>query len=116
MKEKSENYRCFSTAKNACQKIGPPSPQYKLRKLTEEDIPDLQILFRETVLHVNARDYTREEVEDWASCGDSAEHMKDLLARNDYVAALNERDEIIGFSSMNVEGYLHSLFVHKDYQ
>ena len=72
MKEKSENYRCFSTAKNACQKIGPPSPQYKLRKLTEEDIPDLQILFRETVLHVNARDYTREEVEDWASCGDSA--------------------------------------------
>ena len=76
----------------------------------------LQTLFRETVLHVNARDYTREEVEDWASCGDSMEHMKDLLARNDYVAALNERDEIIGFSSMNAEGYLHSLFVHKDYQ
>lgn len=76
----------------------------------------MQTLFRETVLHVNARDYTREEVEDWASCGESAEHMKDLLARNDYVAALNERDEIIGFSSMNAEGYLHSLFVHKDYQ
>lgn len=116
MKEKSENYRRFSMAKNACRKIGPPSPQYKLRKLTEEDIPVLQTLFRETVLHVNVRDYTREEVEDWASCGDSAEHMKDLLARNDYVAALNERDEIIGFSSMNAEGYLHSLFVHKDYQ
>ena len=116
MKEKSENYRCFSATKNACQKIGPPSPQYKLRKLTEEDIPILQILFRETVLHVNARDYTREEVEDWASCGESAEHMKDLLARNDYVAVLNEQGEIIGFSSMNAEGYLHSLFVHKDYQ
>lgn len=116
MKEKSENYRHFFAAKNACRKIGSPSPQYKLRKPTEEDIPDLQILFRETVLHVNARDYTREEVEDWASCGESAEHMKDLLARNDYVAALNERDEIIGFSSMNAEGYLHSLFVHKDYQ
>ena len=116
MKEKSENCRCFSTAKNACQKIESPSPPYKLRKLSEEDIPVLQTLFRETVLHVNARDYTREEVEDWASCGDSMEHMKDLLARNDYVAALNERDEIIGFSSMNAEGYLHSLFVHKDYQ
>ena len=128
MKEKSENCRCFSTAKNACQKIESPSPPYKLRKLSEEDIPYklrklseedipvLQTLFRETVLHVNARDYTREEVEDWASCGDSMEHMKDLLARNDYVAALNERDEIIGFSSMNAEGYLHSLFVHKDYQ
>lgn len=116
MKEKSKNDRHFFAVKNACQRIGPPSPQYKLRKLTEEDIPDLQILFRETVLHVNARDYTREEVEDWASCGDSVEHMKDLLARNDYVAALNEQGEIIGFSSMNTEGYLHSLFVHKDYQ
>ena len=116
MKEKSENYRRFFAVKNACRKIGPSSPHYKLRELTEEDIPDLQILFQETVLHVNARDYTREEVEDWASCGDSVEHMKDLLARNDYVAALNERDEIIGFSSMNAEGYLHSLFVHKDYQ
>lgn len=76
----------------------------------------LQTLFRETVLHVNAQDYTREDVEDWASCGDSIEHMKDLLARNDYVAALNEQGEIIGFSSINAEGYLHSLFVHKDYQ
>ena len=77
MKEKSENYRHFFAAKNACRKIGSPSPPYKLRKLSEEDIPVLQTLFRETVLHVNARDYTREEVEDWASCGDSMEHMKD---------------------------------------
>ena len=116
MKEKSKNDRHFFAVKNACRKIGPSSSQYKLRELTDEDIPVLQTLFRETVLHVNARDYTREEVEDWASCGDSVEQMKDLLARNDYVAALNEQGEIIGFSSMNAEGYLHSLFVHKDYQ
>lgn len=116
MKEKSKNDRHFFAVKNACRKIGSSSSQYKLRELTDEDIPVLQTLFRETVLHVNARDYTREEVEDWASCGDSVEHMKDLLARNDYVAALNEQGEIIGFSSMNAEGYLHSLFVHKDYQ
>ena len=101
---------------NPCRVVRSLKTRYRLRKLSEEDIPVLQTLFRETVLHVNARDYTREEVEDWASCGDSVEHMKDLLARNDYVAALNEQGEIIGFSSMNVEGYLHSLFVHKDYQ
>ncbi len=101
---------------NPCRVIRSLKPRYRLRKLSEEDISVLQTLFRETVLHVNARDYTREEVEDWVSCGESAEHMKELLARNDYVAALNEQDEIIGFSSMNTEGYLHSLFVHKDYQ
>ena len=112
MKEKSENCRCFSTAKNACQKIESPSPPYKLRKLSEEDFPVVFTLFCVFFFYVIAGFYTREEVEDWASCGDSVEHMKDLLARNDYVAALNERDEIIGFSSMNAEGYLHSLIVH----
>ena len=116
MRKGSESHHRPIVVRNSCPKTPPLHPQYRLRKLSTEDIPVLQTLFRETVLHVNARDYTREEVEDWASCGESAEHMKDLLARNDHVAALNERDEIIGFSSMNAEGYLHSLFVHKDYQ
>lgn len=115
MVTKSIPANCLAVG-NPCRVIRSLKFRYRLRKLSKEDIPILQTLFRETVLHVNARDYTREEVEDWASCGDSAEHMKDLLARNDYVVALNEQGEIIGFSSMNTEGYLHLLFVHKDYQ
>ena len=76
----------------------------------------MQALFRTTVLAVNSKDYTKEEVEDWASCGDSVEHWKELLAENDYVGALDGQGNIIGFSSMNAEGYLHSMFVHKDWQ
>lgn len=60
--------------------------------------------------------YTKEEVSDWASCGDSIEHWKELFAKNNYIGALDEQDGIIGFSSMNTEGYLHSMFVHKDWQ
>lgn len=44
-----------------------------LRRLEEKDIPEMQGLFRDTVLYVNSRDYTREEVLDWASCGESPE-------------------------------------------
>ena len=89
---------------------------FSVRPLTERDIPDMRKLFRATVLTVNSKDYTKEEVEDWASCGDSVEHWKELLAKNNYIGALDGQGGIVGFSSMNAEGYLHSMFVHKDWQ
>lgn len=87
-----------------------------IRWLAAQDIPEMRKLFRATVLTVNSKDYTKEEVEDWASCGDSVEHWKELLAKNDYIGALDGQGGIVGFSSMNAEGYLHSMFVHKDWQ
>ncbi len=48
--------------------------------LEEKDIPAMRDLFRSTVLNINLKDYTKEEVEDWASCGNSVEHFKDLLS------------------------------------
>lgn len=89
---------------------------YRICPMTVLDIPGCQTLFRSTVLIVNSKDYTKEEVSDWASCGDSIEHWKELFAKNNYIGALDEQDGIIGFSSMNTEGYLHSMFVHKDWQ
>ena len=90
--------------------------EYRIRRLAENDIPQMRELFRSTVLYVNSRDYTGEECKDWASCGDSTEHWKDLLSENDYFAALDGVGNIIGLSSMNAGGHLHSLFVHKDWQ
>lgn len=87
-----------------------------IRRLAAQDIPEMRKLFRATVLTVNSKDYTKEEVEDWASCGDSVEHWKELPAKNDYIGALDGQGGIVGFSSMNAEGYLHSMFVHKDWQ
>ena len=87
-----------------------------IRPLTELDIPEMRELFRATVLTVNSKDYTKEEVADWASCGESVAHWKELLAKNDYIGAIDGQGKIVGFSSMNAEGYLHSMFVHKDWQ
>lgn len=92
------------------------NPQYKLLPLEDKDIPEMQELFRSTVLNVNIRHYTKEEVEDWASCGDSVEHLKELLSHNHFIGAFDEASRMVGFSSMNKDGYLHSMFVHKDWQ
>ena len=55
-----------------------------IRRLAAQDIPEMRKLFRATVLTVNSKDYTKEEVEDWASCGDSVEHWKELFAKNNH--------------------------------
>lgn len=103
-------------AGNPCKVVRYLKANYQIRTLEENDIPLMKNLFRTTVLTVNARDYTEEEVKDWASCGDSEARWKELLADNLYVGAFNEHDVLVGFSSMNKDGYLHSMFVHKDFQ
>lgn len=90
-------------------------PAYSLRFLSEKDIPEMMVLFRTTVLHVNSRDYTSEEVEDWASCG-SERRFRQLLPKHCFVGALDKLGHLVGFSSMNRDGYLHSLFVHEAWQ
>ena len=89
---------------------------YDIRPLTDQGIPEVQELFRSTVLAVNSKDYAKEEVEDRASCGDSIARWKELLAQNDYIGVLDGQGNIIGFSSMDSDGYLHAMFVHENWQ
>ena len=62
------------------------------------------------------KDYTAEEVADWASCGDDTSHWNELFEEQHYVVAENEEGVIVGFGSVNDDGYMHTLFVHKDFQ
>lgn len=89
---------------------------YKIRPLEEKDLYDMQNLFRSTVLNVNIKDYTKEEVKDWASCGNDIKHWKEILFNNQFIGAFDKQDNLIGYSSMNKNGYMHSMFVHKDWQ
>ena len=101
---------------NPCKVIRYVKTDYKIRTLDEKDIPQMKDLFRTTVLNVNARDYTEEEVKDWASCGDSDERWKELLLGNHYIGAFDAVGRLSGFTSMNRDGHLHSMFVHRECQ
>ena len=92
------------------------SPAITFRPATTADIPELKSLFCNTVLTVNARDYTTEEVADWASCGDRPGRWEKLLASLHFIAVCDAEGRIIGFTSIRNDGYLHSMFVHKDHQ
>lgn len=87
-----------------------------IRKACRADVPELKELYRGTVLTVNRKDYSQEEVEDWASCGENEAHWGELIEGLYFIVAENPQKQIIGFASISDEGYLHSLFIHKDFQ
>lgn len=89
---------------------------YQFREATLTDIPELREMYQSTLRAVNSADYTCEEIEDWVSCGDDLSHWVDLIKNLRFIVALNDSGRITGFSSISREGYLHSMFVHKDYQ
>lgn len=87
-----------------------------IRVASKTDVIELQSLFRNTVLEVNRRDYSQAEVEDWASCGDDLSKLEEKIKTHYFIVAVNPRLQIVGFSSITPQGYLHSMFVHKDFQ
>lgn len=88
----------------------------QIRLASNSDIPALSQLFRETICSVNQKDYSHEEVLDWASCGESRERWEELIHSLYFIVAINDKNNIIGFASLSESGYLHSMFVHKNFQ
>ena len=87
-----------------------------IRAALQSDAVELKNLFQNTVLAINRRDYSQAEVEDWASCGDDLSNMENMIKTHYFIVAVNQQSEIVGFSSITSQGYLHSMFVHKDFQ
>ena len=86
------------------------------RRATLKDIGEIRKLFQDTVLTVNSKDYTPTETADWAACGDSTEHWTLLINGQHFIVATLPNEGIVGFASIRNDGYLHSMYVHKDHQ
>lgn len=86
-----------------------------LRTYQPEDCPELAALFYHTVHTVNAKDYSLEQRNAWATGQvDLAAWNQSFLAHNTLIA-LNQ-GKIVGFGDMDQTGFLDRLYVHKDAQ
>ena len=86
-----------------------------LREYTKTDSSELAELFYDTVHTVNARDYSQEQLDVWATGAVNQEEWdKSFLSHHTVVAELG--GNIVGFGDMDETGYLDRLYVHKDYQ
>ena len=86
-----------------------------IREYTTSDCERLAELFYETVHSVNAKDYTKEQLDVWGTGDvDLSVWDKSFLEHKTLVAV--EKDVIVGFGDIDNTGYLDRLYVHKDYQ
>ncbi len=86
-----------------------------IRAYCPDDCEKLAELFYQTVHTVNARDYTKEQLDAWATgTVDLVQWNASFLKHQTLVAVWEGR--IVGFGDMDASGYLDRLYVHKDHQ
>ena len=72
-------------------------------------------LFYNTVHTVNAKDYTKEQLDVWATGAADLEKWNQSFTEH-YTLVAVDGEMIIGFGDIDKTGYLDRLFVHSDYQ
>ena len=87
----------------------------RIRRYEPSDCKDLAVLFYNTVHFINAKDYTEEQLNVWATGSVDLEKWNKSLLENFTVIAI-ENNIIVGFGDIDKSGYLDRLYVHKDYQ
>lgn len=87
----------------------------KIRRYQQSDCKELTELFYNTVHTVNAKDYTKEQLNVWATGKVDLEKWNQSLQEHYSVVAIDDKI-IVGFGDIDKTGYLDRLFVHSDYQ
>ncbi len=86
-----------------------------LREYRPSDCRELVDLFYNTVQTVNAKDYSKEQLDAWSASRNDLEWWDRSLREHFCVVAVKD-GKIVGFGDIDRTGYLDRLFVHKDHQ
>lgn len=86
-----------------------------IRQYRQSDCKELIELFYNTVHTVNAKDYTKEQLNAWATGQVDLERWN-LSLQEHYSIVAVDNNVIVGFGDIDKTGYLDRLFVHADYQ
>lgn len=86
-----------------------------VREYQISDCKKITELFYNTVHTVNAKDYTEEQLDVWATGQVDLEKWNQSLQEH-YSIVASENEVIVGFGDIDKMGYLDRLFVHADYQ
>lgn len=87
----------------------------QIRPYTIADTAAIVALFRDTIHHVNIRDYTLAQVNAWAPKELNINRWAEKLSQSlTYVAEANA--QIIGFANFETTGHLDCFYCHKDFQ
>lgn len=86
-----------------------------IRKYESSDCKELAELFYNTVYTINAKDYTKEQLDAWASGQVDLEKWDQSFQEHFTVVAV-ENGIIVGFGDIDTTGYFDRLYIHKNNQ
>ena len=87
----------------------------EFKRYQESDCSLLVELFYNTVYNVNKKDYSKEQLDVWATGKEDLKIWNDSLHKHFTLVALID-GTILGFGDITSNGYLDRLFVHHEYQ
>lgn len=86
-----------------------------IRRYKQSDLDTISNLFYQTVHNVNCADYTAEQLCAWTNSPESLKTKQEILSEQ-YTLLAEIDGETVGFGSIDKNGCLDFLYVHKDYQ
>ncbi|WP_052461110.1 GNAT family N-acetyltransferase [Psychroserpens mesophilus] len=85
------------------------------REATQDDLPEITAIYRDTIRAVNSKDYSEKQVEAWSKGADDIKKWQDRIKKFYFLVAEVD-NQIVGFSYLKNGFYLENMFVHKDFQ
>ncbi|HXB12930.1 MAG TPA: GNAT family N-acetyltransferase [Bacteroidia bacterium] len=87
----------------------------EIRRADTGDVDEIGKLYYDTIVTVNKKDYNDEQIKAWASTFNNVDGwVRRIEEQHFFVATIDEK--IVGFTSLDYNGYLDLLYVHKDFQ
>lgn len=90
-------------------------PMIGIRKGNLQDLPEMLLLFQDTIIAICSQDYNTAQLEAWKSGSENKERWQNVMNEQDVFIAESE-NKIVGFCTLAQGNYIDLLFVHKDYQ
>ncbi|MDF9795690.1 putative acetyltransferase [Catalinimonas alkaloidigena] len=87
----------------------------KVRPATPDEQEVVTSLFRDTILNISTQDYSEKQVNAWAARYEKTHRWSDRIKHQYFIVAEHNK-QVIGFGSATSDGYIDTLFVHKDHQ
>lgn len=87
----------------------------KIREANQNDLPEMLILFQDTIINVCKEDYNIAQIEAWKSGVENKERWLNVI-KEQYILIAERDNKITGFCTLAQGNYIDLLFVHKDYQ
>jgi putative acetyltransferase len=79
------------------------------------DVEAIRQLFQETIETINQKDYNPAQIRIWAAGAQRIANWQKKVQEQYFVVA-EQNNTIVGFASIETNGYIDFMYIHKDYQ